>query len=116
VNYLKIGEDGRKELDYQAIEALTTSIFAKGLLDALRNRTNIFKVEIQELGGATGKQFTAFRIIIGTRSVPTFYFEITYNHNNDTYWIDHDICIHDLYKISDFVDQHKKEKAAVLGD
>lgn len=112
MNYLKIGEDGRQELDYQAIEAIASSDCVEKLKEALLERTSIFKIEVKEISGATTNRFVKFQLIIGMRNYPVFYFEATYELTKGTFWIDHDISLPDIEDMYKFT----KEKAAVLGD
>jgi hypothetical protein len=112
VNFLITGDNGLQTLDFEAIEAMSSSYCVEQLKIALGKRTNIFKIEVQKSSGVDKNRFLRFRLITGMRQYPVFYIQATCELTKGTFWIDHDISLPDIEDMYKFA----KEKAAVLGD
>jgi hypothetical protein len=106
---LKIRANGQQELNYEAIEAMTSADFVQKIKETLRKRTKIFKIDTMEINN-----YLAFRLVAGTR-VPSYFIELTYNRSNGYFFVDLDVLLCDVYKVADFISDIK-QIAAEQGD
>jgi hypothetical protein len=113
MDLLKIGENGQREINYEAVEAMTSAGLAQKLKDTIRKRKSIFKIETQKVSGLSN-DYLVFRLIAGIRN-PSSYIEFTYNQSEGNVFGERDIALFDLEEIAAFI-ADEKQIAAGEGD